>query len=414
LVNKASKLLLYLMLLELSIGGGGRFLAIGPISLRMVFFAFAIILFMVQVYRRPKILDRQILVLLLLFTATIGLATLIGYFNDADKKLIFQDIKPLAFFYILPFFHINIRVEDDVKVIRKIIKFSAVFLAISYFMLLFSLHSGIIEFLDFYHAVIASEEFFFRGEVALFYKGFLFLCVGIFFFWREKKSRSAIMLILLVLAMLLTFTRGFILAISLSFMVYYGLIQRRILLLFLYSLIAVFSIFFGTAAFSKISDFIIYLKPDYQTQFMVDESGQPLEGVTVFGNKGYSDEVRISTLEEVVARIDFVSLFIGHGFGIGVPTREIHMEIAYLEIFHKQGLTGLLFWAFLFYLLVRFFREAVKNGYKENALPFFMAAIFVIFQSGVNQYINNPIGMSMVLISLVVLKKFSDRPLKNR
>lgn len=51
----------------------------------------------------------------------------------------------------------------------------------------------------------------------IFYKGFLYLGIGfIFFYFSKVKFRTVIMLVIL-LAMILTFTRGFLLALILTF-----------------------------------------------------------------------------------------------------------------------------------------------------------------------------------------------------
>jgi hypothetical protein len=76
------------------------------------------------------------------------------------------------------------------------------------------------------------------------------------------------------------------------------------------------------------------------------------------------------------------------------------MEISYLEIFHKQGILGLIFWSYVFTLLVKRYLSAKKT---DVAHAFFYGTLFVFFQSLTNQFINNPIGLSMLLVTLVVL-----------
>ena len=88
---------------------------------------------------------------------------------------------------------------------------------------------------------------------------------------------------------------------------------------------------------------------------------------------------------------------------IATGDRPIHMEITYLEVFHKQGVLGLLFWLMLFAIIVQMYYRACRNGYRKIALPFFLSALFVFILTTTNPYLNNPIGMSMVLISIAVL-----------
>ncbi|MCZ6520041.1 MAG: hypothetical protein O6848_00915, partial [Bacteroidetes bacterium] len=138
-----------------------------------------------------------------------------------------------------------------------------------------------------------------------------------------------------------------------------------------------------------------------------DEQGNQIKDIQLLGDKNWSDIIRRRQIQQVIERISIPSFFIGHGFGMGIPVRKIHMEIAYLEIFHKQGLFGLVFWLILFFVIIHHYRQAVLNQQGAAALPFFMGALFIFIQSVTNQYINNPIGLTMVLVALAVLKVLS-------
>jgi hypothetical protein len=79
------------------------------------------------------------------------------------------------------------------------------------------------------------------------------------------------------------------------------------------------------------------------------------------------------------------------------------MEITYAEIFHKQGVIGLLWWTALVAILATRLRQAIKNGNRSLAYPLFLSASFVLFESATNPFLNNPIGMYPFIISLVGL-----------
>jgi hypothetical protein len=124
----------------------------------------------------------------------------------------------------------------------------------------------------------------------------------------------------------------------------------------------------------------------------------------ILGDKSDSDRIRIVNFYEVIDRVNPASLLIGHGFGYGVPSRPIHMEISYLEIFHKQGLIGLLFWLILFfYIIIQYFK--ININYKYIAMPFLLSVIFIYLQSLTNPFMNNPIGLTMILLTIVVFSK---------
>ncbi len=99
--------LIYIMfpiiLLELFMGGGGRNIVFGPLSLRMYLFFF-IMPFAFLAFLGRKMVENFIIELPLLFTVLVLFEVVIGFFNQENPYLIFLDIKPLMYFYIIFFF----------------------------------------------------------------------------------------------------------------------------------------------------------------------------------------------------------------------------------------------------------------------------------------------------------------------
>lgn len=126
------------------------------------------------------------------------------------------------------------------------------------------------------------------------------------------------------------------------------------------------------------------------------------------GDKSGSDSARFVQIDQVLSNVNPISFFIGHGFGIGVPIRPRGMELSLLEIFHKQGLLGLSFWFGMFIYIFLMYSNIKNKDYKKKALPFLLSVIFIILQSGTNPYMNNPIGLSMILITLVVFLRLLE------
>jgi hypothetical protein len=46
---------------------------------------------------------------------------------------------------------------------------------------------------------------------------------------------------------------------------------------------------------------------------------------------------------------------------------------------------------------------------KNQAYPFVLSVVFVILQSTTNPFMNNPIGLTMILITIVVLSKLLEQ-----
>lgn len=363
---------LVIVLLELFLGGGGRLIDVGPLSLRMYFFILAIFMSAI-ILLEDRPVSKNFFYVLLSFTVLLIVSASIGFLNGASANMILNDIKPLLFIYFLIFFYLTIRTEEDVQMVVKVIKFSAILLAVLYISTFVLINTGLVSFREFYGAVSSSEEFFFRGEFAFFYKGFIYMCVGLFFFLTEEKINKTVVIIL-TLAVILTFTRGFIVSIVLTYLTYLAFIRKSGFKVLLFSVVIAVGSAFLWSYF-------------YATDL----------------NRAGSDSARVAQIRESIEMITPASLLIGHGFGIGVPSRPERMEIAYLEIFHKQGLFGLLFWFSLFIFGLMLYGSA-KNRNVRMAAPFLLSVMLIYIQSISNPFINNPIGLTMILLSLVCMR----------
>jgi hypothetical protein len=369
------KLFFVAMLLELFLLGSGRLLEIGPLTVRMVFFAMAMLLSIVIVLYIQKI-EKNIGFLLLVFLLLISVATLNGILNGADTKLIAEDLKPLSFMVILLPFSLFVQTNKEIDLIVKLLKISSLVMALAYLVFLISMYFGLLDFTKVYAYLSGKAgEFFFRGSsdgnASFFYKGFLYLNIGFIFYIFSQNKYSKLFAFIIFVAILLTFTRGFLLALFLSFLFFYiiDLKSKKSFYFFVFILL------------------IGALLAPYLIEF--------------FGNRNASDSIRFIQIHQVFESITPLSFFVGHGFGIGVPIREVHMEIAYLEIFHKQGLIGLLFWLIVLSWIVVSYKKISKKSYISKA--FLVSTFFVYLESATNPFLNNPIGMTVVLLSLIVL-----------
>ena len=116
-----------------------------------------------------------------------------------------------------------------------------------------------------------------------------------------------------------------------------------------------------------------------------------------------SNNDRLLTIRQVEAQVTPGSLFWGHGLGVGVPARREHMEITYLEFFHKNGLIGLAIWVSLLALILERYLRLHGSAPAEVAVPFVSGVLLIAIDTFSNPTLNNPIGLSMVFITLGVL-----------
>jgi hypothetical protein len=127
----------------------------------------------------------------------------------------------------------------------------------------------------------------------------------------------------------------------------------------------------------------------------------------IASGKTAGDSMRVLTLQQIEDRITPWSFVFGNGLGVGVPVRPDHMEIAYAEIFQKQGLLGLMWWFSILVLLIMRYRKARRINYLQ-AQPLLLSAVFVIVTSATNSYVDNPIGIFVWLVALVGLEVVSE------
>jgi hypothetical protein len=373
----AVRVLLGALLLELILLGSGRLVELGPLTLRMWLFG-AALGFTAMVLLLGSTVHREIVLLILAFLALTATSATVGLLNRAPLDQVADDVKPLLFFLSLLFFHVAIRDQRQVTTIASLIKAGSLILAISYLGILALVLLRVIPFSAIYALLSQSAEFRFRGEMGIFYKGFLYLGIGLCFFFPERGVGAKAASLLLLAAIGASLTRGLLLSAAVV-LVLAGLLQRMSPLrtqVFLLALTAA-----AVAAWPWFLD--------------------------IFGSRAASDAIRLYDVRAIQESASAGSFFLGHGLGTTVGARA-RIEASYLEIFHQQGVLGLAFWMVVLLMVARGYLNALRSGAGPAALPFFLGAVYVYVESATNPFLTNPIGMSMVLISLVVLRLLAE------
>ena len=204
------------------------------------------------------------------------------------------------------------------------------------------------------------------------------MVVGLIFWIHTDYSKlKGLAIVIITIAIILSGTRGLILMLIILYGLFYGV--PLLLKLNLKIIILTVSVILGSLYFFKNIE---------------------------LGNKNLSDSIRMQQIQQVIEQIDPISLFIGHGFGNGVPIRPVHMEIGYLEVFHKQGILGLAVWFIFFTILYNAYVR--EKTYLAIRRALFLSILFVILISLTNPFFNNPIGISLFIISLSVFWKLNQ------
>ena len=370
---------MFLVVLEASLLGSGQILHLGgQITMKMALFTISILYTVFSMLCGERISLSTVLLLsylLLLLSAS----TLIGLVKGAQPHMLEEDISQALYMLILPFFEITMRSTRDVIRVFRIILVGSLIIAVGYVIVMGALWVGSISTADVYRALQDKSDFMYdAADGRLFYKGSLYLGVAVIIFAFGRGRRAKVGLCITFATVLLTMTRGLLLALVSSFLIYVLVRPARVGLKVLYIL------------------------------SIVTIGGLSIIAILSFaGDKSGSDNDRRITINQVLDEVGPVSAIVGHGFGIGVPERPEHMEIAYLEIIHKQGVLGMVWIGYLCVVLIQRFRRAIKQGSASLAYPLLLSAVFVFVESMTNPFIDNPIGLSVIVIALAGLRAIS-------
>lgn len=363
-------------------GSGQDIHVIGFLTLRMVNFIVAMfvsIRFLILSSEFPK----GILLIVIAFTLPLVLSLLVAIIVDSDMSLVFDDIKPILYFYMIFFYYF---MSSSEKIIQR--AFDILLLAgkiMTIFYLIYILLTDVFHLIPYavaYQTLDSLNSFMFRGiGSAVYYKGFVFLPIAAVGFFRERKY---VWLLLSSLAIYFSFTRGLYLLLLFGVLFYY--FKTRHVDIVKIVVLVLLGVLFYVAA----EEFGIF---SFEQSFM--------------DNREESDYIRVAIVHQVFEAITWWSAIIGHGFGFGIEARSSYMEISYLDIFHKQGFFGLAVWLLLLVSVI-YLGEKASKKYKETAIFWVTAVLMVYLQSFFNPYINNPMGLTVILMGLVFCYRFSQ------
>jgi hypothetical protein len=414
--------LFWISLAELVLGGGGRLTAWEGISLRMVLFGLCQLTLVIHLLKQAKTLDTPFFPQFIAFFCLLGFSAAWGWYQGAAPAAILKDVKPLLFWANLAFYGLVIQDNRTFNGIRTIFLWSTLVMATAYLALLLCWHNAWID-AEAMHLYLAQyEEFSFRGSLGFMYKGFVFVPVGIFF-WLQHPSRFRyVAVLLLYLALLFTFTRGFWLILFAILFIYTLLFQGKSWLNWTAIVFMLFSLYLSG----------LFVASREHTYFAGQEAGEmshnaqkkeiPLSALEKelsgrfkqgFEHREASMIDRFVQVREVADAISPQSLLLGHGFGHGTASRPVHMEITYLEIFHKQGLLGLLMCFWLLFTLLHVYAKTLSFRwqnihYLQSSFPFVFGCLFFFGLSFLNPFVNSPLGLGMLAITMLVLRRISE------
>jgi hypothetical protein len=316
------------------------------------------------------------LILLYLLIHVFGLLVGVVKANDELSEML-TEFQQSLYWLAAPFYALVLQSPAMVYKTSVLVRAAGLFLALAYFVVLAMLGIGRLSILEILPLLHDSGEVLVRGDNFLFYKGFLYLGIGIVFFvaMRGKYWKSCSGLI--IVALILTLTRGFVLSVSVAILLMLFAQKRRALAGFALILVAV-------------AAFLVFLYiPSLNHKFS--------EGRTA------SNSTRQLDFYAIVDTTTPESLLLGQGYGAAVNDRQA-IENSLLWAIWKLGIVGLAFWTLPMGLCTYFYLRIPNRMNHPIAAAFFYSMILVYVQTLTNPYLNNPIGLSFVLVAIFSLR----------
>ena len=376
------RFLLAAIVIEVSLGGGGRLVDVGSITPRMVLFGLGVAYSVARLVRGER-LPGEFTFLAAAFVALSGVSALVSVLEDRPLLAAITDFKPLAFFLLLPFFAITIRNMRDVALVSKIWKASALVLSVAYLVVMatwkldFLTATQVIAWLNPTHD--PGREFYFRGETTFFFKAVLYVGIGVFFFSVEKGWLRYGALLILLLGIAITMTRG--------------------MWLFVFVVLAARAIIYNSNRIKGAALAAVFLSVGVVGVVWINWA---LPSVAMSNAIRMDDGLALKHMA-TGETLQLHEVLFGRGFGAAILGRQT-LEITYANVLYKQGVVGLFFWLLPAGYLIWKMRDIPRPEMRALAAPYLMATAFVYAVSITNPFLTNPIGMSVMMISMVAIR----------
>ncbi|WP_338449548.1 hypothetical protein R4Z09_25800 [Niallia oryzisoli] len=450
-MNKFEKILLTLFFVELFVGGGGRLIDFGFLSIRQVLFILLILTFMVRIVKEKAILDTRVNTFFRFNPLTIGIYLLIasfvfscaiGLINDHSLSDIITDFFRVSFFaayFPLAYYIAEERFSKD-RVIA-LLKYSAV--AVSIFTLVIAILGKTVfsaNFAPYYYFIngFMNDDLYFRPSNSVFYKSHIFVLIAVIISLNavlDKKftKLDVVTLILGSISVLWSETRGFLLAFMISVMMIV-ILDARIITQPIKRFSEKIRTMFTSKKFLRkmIISACIFVAVPFMFQYMTLErfettSPQTEETHKETGKKDSAktekkkpapevNDVSVNTrvediLEAKTLLSDPVHLILGLGYGTEIGGRVTGIEMSMLDILIEQGLVGLAVWLVLCLLVYYNYHVVYKRKKSISTLEVSLMSAFMgmLLLTNINPFINNPLGIGFFLFILIVSQNRKEK-----
>jgi hypothetical protein len=374
-------LLFSITLFELFVGGGGRWISFGPVTLRMLLFTLCLlvgwlaVLFPKRHYGGLPLAYGFVVAYLLTHLP----ALIAGAASGTDSDM-FTELQQSLYWLAAPFFACT---QSSMKYIQRtatLVQQAGMLLALAYITLLVCVALGIVNFFNVLAVLSEHREVYSRGGALLVYKGDLYLGIALVFLVSIRGRYWLPSALLISVALVLTLTRGYILSTSAAILMLLVVQRRKSAFLFGLLLTAIAAVLVWR-----------YF---------------PTLNAGLSSNRLISNEQRLSDMDFLWSNTSMKTILIGEGFGSLINDRN-NIENTFLWVLWKLGMPGLIFWLMPLMLCLTYFVEIPNCRQHRLACAFLFGTILVYVQTSTNPYLTNPIGLSFVMLSLFSLRTFA-------
>ncbi len=457
-IDRLSLIFLCLYTFECAIGSSGRWLEIGPLSIRIILFAACFLVTLPAVFYHLRSLVRYPYVwVVAVFALWIGVAAWIGLRNGNDAAFIKADITGLLSLTLVPGFLATIRTPARVRLLTDVFFYSTAALAvvavILHFALAFMSQQQITDINNWLNVKsIGGLADMSTGVIRIYFRSQMYLqmaiVAGMYRLMTTESRREKLWLYIceafMVFAIVLTYTRGFWMGLALNFLLFAAVffrewktILRQIgvfvacLLVFLGLSYAVYGQPYAVAGIIERFDpnLIVIVSPkdpsesnpSHPSVSINNEPNDPFQAATSMRE--------LTMLEQ--NRLIAESPIIGHGLGKEIDGRDWvtqgRNEYTYQDMWMKTGIIGLsLFLAVLGWHSVQQFGRMlscrIKGGkgaarpYQDIHSPHALAWVWVCGMIGLlltayfNPFLTTPMGILVVMLTAAAVRRIPVSP----
>ncbi|WP_042462522.1 hypothetical protein [Neobacillus dielmonensis] len=442
-MNKFEKILLTIFFIELFVGGGGRLIDFGFVSIRQILFLLLFVTFVYRMLKNKSFFNKEINTFINFNPVSIGIylllfwfgaSSVIGLLKGHPLGAIVTDFLRVSFFVM--YFPLAYYIAKDRFSLNKVItliKYSA--LTVAVFTIVVSLLGKTIfaaNFKPFYDFMnwLMNDDLYFRPSNSVFYKSHFFVLVGLIIALNDLLNRKYGQLNIAIvffgsISLIWSETRGFLLAFLLSLLMII-ILDVKVIVDPIKGLSKKVQKLIQSKQFLRkfIISLVVMIAVPFLYKYMTLERFEVTPAQEVPADKGKTtsgsekpsvNDVSVNArMEFIIASKDILlqpaNLIIGTGYGTEVAGRITGLEMSFLDVLVEQGLIGFATWVYLFLIIYYNYYKAYKTGYKLTSLDISLMSVFmgILLLTNINPFINNPIGIIFFLILLVVSHKIKE------